>query len=504
MPRTRILLASTAVAVTAIAGVGAGLAVTKGGGFGGNEVAAGGSSAPGAASSSHRAAPPVIVTVAGLSQKGLLHYGKAVRILASDGTLSDITLTDSTGVTVPGALSADATRWTSTVPLAPGMSFSAAVGTLRSDGTAEERHLSFRTTSASSDHSLVATVSPDGGSYGVGMPIVASFNHDVPDSERAAVEQRFTITAKPAQIGAWHWMDARTAHWRPARLWKAHSTVSVRWELSKLRLGSTVWGDPKRHETSFSIGDARVTTVDVTSHYMAVRLNGSVQKIYPVSTGRAQYASKGGPHIVLSKQPEVIMDSATVGIPKGSPDYYYEKVYWDVRVSNGGMFVHAAPWSVADQGVLNVSHGCVNVAPAGAQWFYDFSHVGDVVNVIHASASPDLWDAGTADWTIPWQTWLAEDPAHPHLPSTIGTDPALLADVPGHVGYDPGPAHPLPPPPVVTASPHSAPSAKPTPTHQPTAAPKPTPTHRSSSPAPTPSTPTPTPTARSASPTPTR
>jgi hypothetical protein len=40
------------------------------------------------------------------------------------------------------------------------------------------------------------------------------------------------------------------------------------------------------------------------------------------------------------------MDSATVGIPKGDPDYYYETVYWDTRISNGGMFVHAAPWSL--------------------------------------------------------------------------------------------------------------------------------------------------------------
>lgn len=30
-------------------------------------------------------------------------------------------------------------------------------------------------------------------------------------------------------------------------------------------------------------------------------------------------------------------------------------------------FVHAAPWSVAQQGSSNVSHGCINLSPDNAQ-----------------------------------------------------------------------------------------------------------------------------------------
>ena len=51
-----------------------------------------------------------------------------------------------------------------------------------------------------------------------------------------------------------------------------------------------------------------------------------------------------------TRTPSVIMDSATVGIPKGNPDYYYETVAWDVRISWSGEYVHAAPWSMSAQG----------------------------------------------------------------------------------------------------------------------------------------------------------
>ena len=54
-----------------------------------------------------------------------------------------------------------------------------------------------------------------------------------------------------------------------------------------------------------------------------------------------------------------------------SAEGYKLKVDDAVRIDNSGAFVHSAPWSVGDQGKRNVSHGCVNLSPANAQWFYD-------------------------------------------------------------------------------------------------------------------------------------
>ena len=51
--------------------------------------------------------------------------------------------------------------------------------------------------------------------------------------------------------------------------------------------------------------------------------------------------------------------------------------------------MHAAPWSVAQQGNTNVSHGCINMSTERAAWFFNFSQVGDVVE-IHNSSAGDL------------------------------------------------------------------------------------------------------------------
>ena len=125
-----------------------------------------------------------------------------------------------------------------------------------------------------------------------------------------------------------------------------------------------------------------------------------------VSTGRDQYPTTSGVHVVLEKTPSVIMDSATVGIPKGNPDYYYETVLWDVRISWSGEFVHAAPWSTSAQGHQNVSHGCVNANPVDAKWFYDMSRRGDIV-MVTGTPRPLISGNGWTDWNLDWPKWLA-------------------------------------------------------------------------------------------------
>jgi lipoprotein-anchoring transpeptidase ErfK/SrfK len=94
-----------------------------------------------------------------------------------------------------------------------------------------------------------------------------------------------------------------------------------------------------------------------------------------------------------------------VGIPVNSPDGYKEDVYWNVAITNGGEYVHAAPWSTGAQGNRNVSHGCVNLSTSDATWFYRFSQPGDVVQVIGSRRAP-TGDAGTADWNMPWEQWV--------------------------------------------------------------------------------------------------
>mgnify|MGYP006171307037 CR=1 FL=1 len=64
----------------------------------------------------------------------------------------------------------------------------------------------------------------------------------------------------------------------------------------------------------------------------------------------------------IEKFLEKRMNSETVGIAEGNPEYYdIDDVEYAMRVTYSGEFVHAAPWSVGSQGNANVSHGCIGL-----------------------------------------------------------------------------------------------------------------------------------------------
>jgi len=79
------------------------------------------------------------------------------------------------------------------------------------------------------------------------------------------------------------------------------------------------------------------------------------------------------------------MNSSSYGFPTDYALGYDQAIPLAVRLSNSGIFAHSAPWSVADQRVRNVSHGCINMPPEDAQWFYDNFSCGDIVQVISTS-----------------------------------------------------------------------------------------------------------------------
>lgn len=69
------------------------------------------------------------------------------------------------------------------------------------------------------------------------------------------------------------------------------------------------------------------------------------------------------------------------------------------------------PHYVGSQGVSNVSHGCLNVNPANARWFYDNTKRGDIVEVINTVGPTLSGIDGLGDWNIPWEQWSAGNAA---------------------------------------------------------------------------------------------
>ena len=221
----------------------------------------------------------------------------------------------------------------------------------------------------------------NGALVGVAKPIIINFQRPIAD--RALAEQAIHISSNPPVPGAYYWTLDTQVRWRPYNFWPAGTIVNI---------------DASGAKSSFRVGDSLIATVDDATHQMTVTRNGKVEKTLPVSMGLdGKYDTKNGTYYVLEKFPDMVMDSSTYGVPVNSPDGYKLKVQWAVRIDNSGGFVHSAPWSVADQGKRNVSHGCINLSPANAKWFYDNFGSGDpivVKNSVGMYTKPD----GADDW----------------------------------------------------------------------------------------------------------
>jgi lipoprotein-anchoring transpeptidase ErfK/SrfK len=353
--------------------------------------------------------PKVKVALDGLT-KGIQSWSKPLRLHVSHGTLLTVTATDSSGTKIDGAITG--TKWASATSLTPLRSYQIQAYVRGLDGVSAYHTLTVKT--APPNYTIATRVTIQrGAAVGVAFPITVIFTSPVADADRAAVEKALVVHTSTPVTGAWHWFSATEVHFRPQNYWPANSTITLHRDLAAVHMASGGWGTDQP-DLNFTVGDSHISTVDIQTQRMTVTVNGKVVGVYKVSTGRPQYPTLGGVHTVLDKKPSVIMDSSTVGIPKflpgttkKNPAAYYETVLWDVRISNGGAFVHDAPWSTKEQGLRAVSHGCVNLAPAPAEAFYKLSQLGDVVNVVNAVVGPKLTDPGMMDWNLSWTAWLS-------------------------------------------------------------------------------------------------
>jgi lipoprotein-anchoring transpeptidase ErfK/SrfK len=408
------------------------------------------------ASTAHPAQPAVL-TVLGV-RRGSVPWNKPLVVRVINGSLRSVEV-DAGATLIDGVIGAGGTTWRSQTTLVPLTTYVATV--TYADASAHTHVRTLKVIAADTDKHLRVTLSPgDGNTVGVGSPVIARFTRSVPKAQRANVEARLAVTTTPAVVGAWHWISDQEVHWRPPTYWKQGTKVAVSASLDNFYVGNGVWGSGS-HTATFKIGDSHISRVDVARHEMYVYDNGKLIRTMPISAGRDKYPTKNGVHITFEKSQVVTMDSATVGIPRNSPDGYYEKVYWDVRISYGGAFVHAAPWSVRDQGRVNVSHGCVNLSTSNAIWFYNFALHGDVVDVYNSGAAPDTGDPGMADWNMSWADWVAGD-ASPS-PEALALHPKTPHD--SEPPAPPAKSGTYQPPASTSPKPTATPTPSPTPTH---------------------------------------
>ena len=319
---------------------------------------------------------------------------RRISVTADSGTLSSVVVSSRSG-TIPGKMSADKKTWTAGTLLEPGTTYTVVSQASVDGGKSIKRITHFTTAGLSLDQQTYPSIAPlDGQTVGVGMPVIVTF--DVPVTDRASIERHLHVTAQPAQRGSWHWISDTEVHWRPVHYWKAGSKVTVNADINSVPAGNGIFGQLDR-SISFNVGAAHIYKVNTKTDQMQVFSNGKLLRTLPITTGQQPaYTTRSGIKVIIEKFPSKDMNSETVGIT-GADAYNIHGVQWAMRVTYSGEFVHAAPWSVADQGHANVSHGCTGMSTANADWLYHMTNIGDVVQYTGTDKPMELTN-GYGDW----------------------------------------------------------------------------------------------------------
>ena len=379
----------------ALAAVGCvlGLAATacSAGGGGGT------SSRPHAGSGASKTAPAgqAALSITPASGSANVNPAQGITVTASQGKISGVTVTTS-GEPVSGAMNAAHTAWQSTWALNVSQSYTVTVRAKGTSGQTVTRTSTFRTL-APAQTFRTQILEGQGQTYGVGMPIILYFDHEI--TNKAAVERALQLTTSKPVVGAWHWDDPCNMapvclYFRPRGYWPAHTQVSFTGHLNGVEAAPGVYGVHTLTQ-SFNIGDSLIVVASTATHHMDLYRNGRLFARWPISSGRPGDDTPNGTYLTIDKGNPVIMKGPGYRLP----------VPWSVRFTWSGDYLHDAYWSVGQQGFTNVSHGCVNMPPADAQTYYQMEVPGDPVTIT-GSPRAGVWDNGWTMWFLPWSRYL--------------------------------------------------------------------------------------------------
>lgn len=336
-------------------------------------------------------------------------------------TLESVVMKGDNGTEVEGKVAADKRSWTTTERLDFSTTYTVA-GTAKSDTDGKQVTVGGKITTVKPAKLMGVQVNiPEGGTVGVGAPIIITFLGQV--ANKAAVEKALTVTTSQGKAleGNWGWVQDEDfqafgykqsqVHWRPTKstgnlggqysYWPAGTKVTVTANLKGVNMGGGIWGK-EDFTRKFSIRpDARITKADASSFKLVVTVNGRTSKVYNVSYGKESVpgrATLNGPHIVMAKHPTYKMCNPQF-------DYCNVEEKWAVRINNNGEFIHENMQAAKAFGKANVSHGCVNMSNVDAPEFYNASMFGDPVEVTNASDQQMTEKDYIYDWIYSAEDW---------------------------------------------------------------------------------------------------
>lgn len=315
--------------------------------------------------------------------------------VASESTLTDVSLTNEEGRLVDAKYNDEKTRWETTEPLGYGRTY-----TLKARNE-NGRSSSATFTTVTPDAQASVSIGPvEGMTVGVAQAVTFRFGAAVEDTK--AAEKAITVESSNDTEGGFFWQSPYELVWRPKNYWEPGTEVKVKADIYGHDLGGGVWGAADA-ETSFTIGDDVEVTVDNASKTLSVYDGGELVRQFPVSLGTdGTYDTPNGTYVIGDSHEHLVMDSRSYGLGLNQGGYVTD-VNWATQMSYSGIYVHSAPWATWALGKQNQSHGCVNASPEDAKWFQQYVKRGDPVVVKNTLGGTLPSYDGLGYWNLDWE-----------------------------------------------------------------------------------------------------
>ncbi|MGW1674689.1 L,D-transpeptidase [Streptomyces sp. NPDC002324] len=388
------------------------LAVTACGGGGGSDTGSDGDKGKGSdRTTSDKAATKAseaVVSIAPKNGADSVATSGALKVNATKGKLSEVTVENDKGDKIAGEISGDGASWTPSTHLNSATEYKVHAVAKDSEGREAAEDSSF--TTLTPKNTFVGIFTPeDGSKVGVGMPFSIRFTRGITAPED--VEKAITIKTEPPVDVEGHWFGNDRLDFRPEKYWKAGTKVTVDLNLDGVEGREGVYGEQSK-KVSFTIGRSQVSVVDVKKLTMKVKRDGKVIKTIPVTTGQPGMETWNGQMVISERLRVTRMNGETVGY---GGEYDIKDVPDAMRLTNSGTFIHGNYWAGGVFGNSNASHGCIGLRDtrggydrkAPGAWFFDHSMVGDVVVVKNSNDRIVDPDNGYNGWNMDWDKWKA-------------------------------------------------------------------------------------------------